>query len=83
MASGVALHDNFNPIEDLMKVNNKQADKQIVFEEYRQKYLKHFSTNEELEVKRQQLAQTIQQNMGPFTALISQQAQDPSRMMFF
>jgi len=39
--------------------------------------------NEELEVKRQQLAQTIQQNMGPFTALISQQAQDPSRMMFF
>ena len=22
MAAGVALHDNFNPIEDLMKVNN-------------------------------------------------------------
>ena len=32
MAAGVALHDNFNPIEDLMKVNNKQADKQTVFD---------------------------------------------------
>ena len=74
MAAGVALHDNFNPIEDLMKVNNKQADKQTVFDEYRQKYAKHFAANDEFEAKRQQLAQTIQQNMGPFTALISQQA---------
>ena len=46
MAAGVALHDNFNPIEDLMKVNNKLADKQTVFEEYRQKYLAHFAANE-------------------------------------
>ena len=74
MAAGVALHDNFNPIEDLMKVNNKQADKQTVFNEYLQKYVKHFAANDEFEAKRQQLAQTIQQNMGPFTALISQQA---------
>ena len=77
------MHDNFSPIEDLMKINNKTADKQSVFEEYRQKYLKHFSSNDEFEAKRQQLAQTIQQCMGPFTALLSQQAQDPARMMFF
>lgn len=42
MAAGVALHDNFNPIEELMKVNNKQADKQTVFEEFKQKYTSHF-----------------------------------------
>ncbi len=52
MASGVAMHDNFNPIEDLMKINNKAADKQTVFEDYRQKYIKHFSSNDELEAKR-------------------------------
>jgi uncharacterized membrane-anchored protein YhcB (DUF1043 family) len=52
MASGVAMHDAFNPIEDLMKIQNKTADKQIVFEEYRQKYIKHFNTNEEFEAKR-------------------------------
>jgi hypothetical protein len=60
MAAGVALHDNFNPIEDLMKVNNKTADKLTVFEAYRQKYVTHFASNEEFEAKRQQLAQTIQ-----------------------
>ena len=59
MAAGVALHENFNPLEDLMKVNNKSADKNTVFEDYRQKYVKHFATNDELEAKRQQLAQTI------------------------
>lgn len=59
MAAGVAMHDNFNPIEDLMKINNKTADKQTVFEEYRQKYLKHFNANDEFEAKRTQLAQTI------------------------
>ena len=52
MAAGVAMHDNFSPIEDLMKINNKTADKQTVFEEYRQKYLKHFSSNDEFEAKR-------------------------------
>jgi len=52
MAAGVALHENFNPLEDLMKVNNKQADKNTVFEDYRQKYVKHFATNDELEAKR-------------------------------
>lgn len=56
MAAGVAMHDNFNPIEDLMKINNKTADKQTIFEEYRQKYLKHFSANDEFEAKRTQLA---------------------------
>ena len=52
MAAGVAMHDNFNPIEDLMKINNKKADKQTIFEDYRQKYLKHFSANDEFEAKR-------------------------------
>jgi len=52
MAAGVALHENFNPLEDLMKVNNKQADTNTVFEDYRQKYVKHFATNDELEAKR-------------------------------
>ena len=52
MAAGVALHDNFNPVEDLMKVHQKTVDKATVFEEYKQKYLKHFSENDELEAKR-------------------------------
>ena len=60
MAAGVALHDNFNPVEDLMKVHQKAVAKMTVFEDYKQKYLKHFAVNDELEASRQVLAQTIQ-----------------------
>ena len=59
MAAGVALHDNFNPIEDLMKVNNKQPDNQTVFEEYRQKYFKHFAANDKLIEEKQYIHQKI------------------------
>lgn len=47
------MHDSINAVDDLMKVNAGSKEKGQVFEEYRQKYIQHFSKNEEAEKKKQ------------------------------
>ena len=36
MQDGMALHDNLNAVEELMKVNSGQANKGDVFESFKQ-----------------------------------------------
>lgn len=35
MAEGVAMHETFNAVDQLMQVHAKQADKQAVFETFK------------------------------------------------
>lgn len=43
MNEGVAMHDNFNAVDELMKVNNKQTDKNTVFNMFKERYNAHFA----------------------------------------
>lgn len=36
MNEGMAMNDNLNAVEDLMKVNSKLVDKNSIFEKYKQ-----------------------------------------------
>jgi hypothetical protein len=49
MAEGVAMHENLNGVEDLMKIQQGAAQKKDVFESFKNKYLAHFEQSEELE----------------------------------
>lgn len=49
MAEGVAMHEQFNGVEELMKVIQNAAQKGDVFDGFKTKYLEHFARNEELE----------------------------------
>ncbi len=49
MQEGVAMHDNLQAVEELMKVNGGSANKGEVFEGYKAKYTEHFAQNEALE----------------------------------
>jgi len=59
MSEGVAMHDNLNCTEDLMRVNAKTEDKNAVFEKYRAQYVAHFAKNAEYEASKQAIAQNI------------------------
>jgi hypothetical protein len=49
MSDGVALHDNLNAVEELMKVNSGEKAKGEVFESFKAQYAQHFAQNEDLE----------------------------------
>ena len=83
MAEGVAMNDNLNAVEDLMKVHTKAMEKQAVFDQFREQYTSHFAKIEELEAQRQQIAMTISQNAPAFQQLLSGQLQDPAKSQFF
>ncbi len=38
MNEGVVMHDNLNAVDDLMKVYTKQADKNAVFNLFKERY---------------------------------------------
>ena len=52
MSEGLAMHENFNAVEDLMKVVQNCAVKADVFENYKKKYVEHFAKQEEFELQR-------------------------------
>lgn len=52
MAEGVAMHEQLNAVEDLMKVQAKVATKDEIFKIYVDRYNAHFAKNEELEKRR-------------------------------
>jgi hypothetical protein len=49
MNQGVAMHDQLNTVEDLMKVYTKTLDKASVFESFKNQYITFFAKNDELE----------------------------------
>ena len=49
MNDGVAMHDQLNAVEELMKVNQGQLQKGEVFEQFKAKYAEHFQQNEVFE----------------------------------
>lgn len=53
MSEGVAMFEGLNAVEDLMKIQQKVAEKQSVFDSFKNKYLQHFEANEEFERQRQ------------------------------
>ena len=71
MRDGNAMHDAFNAVDDFMKVNCGQLEKVVVFEQYKQKYLDHFSQLEALEKQRQEIAQIIGANSQNFSQVLS------------
>ena len=50
MSDGVAMHDNLNAVEELMKVNSGNASKGEVYEQFKALYVEHFNQNEAFEV---------------------------------
>ena len=52
MAEGVAMHENLNAVEDLMKVVQNAADKNAVFESFKKRYEAHFAQSDEIEQQR-------------------------------
>jgi len=83
MSEGLAMHENFNAVEDLMKVIQNCAQKAEVFESYKNKYNEHFAKNDEFETQRQNISQVIAQNGQGLNALIQQNKQDPAKGQFF
>jgi hypothetical protein len=83
MAEGVAMHENLNSVEDLMKVVQGAAVKEAVFKSFKERYTAHFAQNDELEQQRQNISQTIAQNGQALVALINQNSQDPAKTQFF
>lgn len=60
MNDGVAMNDQLNVIEDLMKVHQGVMAKGDVFEMNKAKFAEHFAQNEQFEQQKQQIAITIQ-----------------------
>lgn len=83
MSEGLAMHENFNAVEELMKVIQNHAQKAEVFESYKKKYMEHFAKNDELETQRQNISQVIAQNGQPLNGLIQSNKQDPAKAQFF
>lgn len=55
MNEGVVMHENLNAVDELIKVNSKQTDKNTVFNMFKERYNAHFAKNDEFESKRQQI----------------------------
>lgn len=83
MNEGIAMHENFNAVEDLMKVMQNASQKAEVFEMYKNKYNEHFAKNQEFETQRQNISQIIAQNGQGLNALIHANKQDPAKTTFF
>lgn len=56
MAEGVAMHENLNSVEELMKVQQNVTDKASVFDSFKDKYTAHFAQNQEFETQRQNIS---------------------------
>ena len=83
MNEGVTMHDNLSPLEDLMAVHSKKADKSVIFDKYRAQYTTHFARNEDFEKQKQELTGVIQQNSGAFAGVMGQVQADPAKAQFF
>lgn len=83
MKDGMAMHDNMNAVEELMKVNAGTLQKGECFESFRAKYLAHFAQNEAFEAQKQGVAQIITQNSPQLNQLLSQVGNDPAKADFF
>ncbi len=53
MAEGVAMHENLNAVEDLMKIQQGLAQKDVIFESIKSRFTTHFNQNDECETQRQ------------------------------
>jgi len=83
MREGVAMQDNLQAVEELMRVNQGAANKGEVFESYRAKYVEHFAQNEAFEQQKQQLAMAIQQQAPQMMQLVNSVGNDPAKNQFF
>jgi uncharacterized coiled-coil DUF342 family protein len=83
MAEGVAMHEQLNAIEELMKCAQGHAQKAEVFDSYKEKYIEHFAKNKELEQQRQNISQVIAQNGPALQGILSQSALDPAKTAYF
>ena len=79
MQEGVAMHDNLQAVEELMKVNSGAAQKGEVFESYKAKYTEHFAQNEAMEQQKQQIAMQIQQAAPAMQQVINTVGNDPAK----
>lgn len=83
MKEGVAMHDSLNAVEQLMGVHARTADKQAVFEEFKQKYATHFAQNEAYEKQKQEITQAIVNNAQGLNAAIAQVGNDTAKNQYF
>ena len=83
MQEGVAMHDNLQAIEDLMKVNSGNAAKGDVFESYKSRYAEHFAQNEAIEQQKQNIAMQIQQQAPAMMQLLNTVNSNPAKNQFF
>jgi len=79
MQEGMAMHDNLQAVEELMKVNSGAAQKGEVFETFKAKYSEHFAQNETIEQQKQGIAMQIQQNAPAMQQLINSVGNDPKK----
>ena len=83
MQEGVAMHDNLNCTEDMMRVFKKTMEKAACFDQYKKQYEQHFARNNELETQRQSIAIVIQKHGAAFKEVCAMQLQDPAKSQFF
>ena len=83
MNDGVAMHDQLNATEELMKVNSGQAAKGEVFESYKAKYTQHFAQNEAFEQQKHGIAQQISQHGPQLSQVLARVGNDPAKNQFF
>ena len=75
--------ENYNAIEDLMAVNASQAEKGTVFEKHVNEFRQIYAPLESLDKQKAEVMNTITQNMGPFTQLVSASNTDQSKQQFY
>ncbi len=49
MAEGIQMFENLNPIDELLSVTKGSADKNVIFEKLKQRFVEHFNKNVSLE----------------------------------
>ena len=83
MNEGVSKTDNLSLVEELMKVNAGQLDKNTLFEQVKSQFQQHFAQNEAFEKEKQEIAGVIMQNTAGLNQVLAQAGNDTDKNAFF
>lgn len=76
-AEAVQKVQNFNAVEDLIAVNQSQAQKGTIFEKHKVEFKTILAQHEVQDKKIAEMNQVIASTIGAFTQLIASAANDP------
>jgi vacuolar-type H+-ATPase subunit D/Vma8 len=75
--------ENFNAIEELIQIHSGAQEKGTVFTKLTQEFQSIYAPIETLEKQKAEVMNVIQQNMGPFSHLVSSAQADKGKQDFY